>query len=154
MRATTPADQLGKIRPTPLPKFKVGDKVFYCPPDRKGDRGYYLKLYTRHLIQKFRRFERPGRLHEVLKNQIRTLVTLLHDSYQKEVEIAGIIPHNMYIIDSCTFNECYHAGVSGASAGTYYDYQILIRWTDEAGRHLANITGIPVGPDYYFKEAL
>lgn len=157
MRATTPACPLGPINPVPQPKFKIGQTVLFNY-NHPSDKGYYLKLYLRHLLRYHRRihqrllkggYTEGVKLPNPIKGAIKDCLSVLREA--TEGVIIGIVPHSMFNIDSTYFNECYVGGVSGASSPLDYGYHIMIRTVKGVNVNtVAMITGIPIGGNNSF----
>jgi len=165
----------------PQPKWQIGQKVIWQPVkeckiyDEKtikpSDFDFWCKQYLRHLIKFHRKIQNHSlekaqhtKIRSHIKDRIRNSMEILKNAWGKEVEIAGIIATYGHNIDSDQFNQCYVAGVEGASSPIGYTYQICIRWEQENKEiyqnederrinTLAMITGCGVGADYNtFKE--
>jgi len=165
----------------PQPKWKIGQKVIWEPRNTpyvydgkdgeviiQSDFDFWCRQYLRHIVKFNRRIQNYGdkrneKIRTHIKDRIRHSMEILRNSWGKEVEIAGIIAIDGFNVDSEQFNQCYVAGVAGASSPVSYHYQICIRWDQEAKEiypnekekrinTLAMITGIGVGTDGSFVE--
>jgi hypothetical protein len=147
MRANTPSNPMGLSKGLPLPKFQIGQVVkfnFKHPSDKK----YYLKKYVRHLLRIkgkiFRSLVRggyseKGKLPTKIKDGIREYIRVILNA--EYFTVVGIKPNSSYNIDCTMFNECYIGGVSGASSPLSYDYQLMVKYTNDEGNKIALITG-------------
>jgi len=155
----TPASKLGINKPYPLPHFSIGQKVIWN--ERNRDKPFYRKKFLYHLIKKWQKVCR-GKLSPNGKDIVRGCMKVFDEAQGTEVEIAGIKARHGHNIDIHNFNQCYVAGVDGASSPTDYEYQICIRWdevqkdsnqVEQYGKFntLAMITGCGVGGNNSFK---
>lgn len=154
----SPDKPLGPTYGITCPNWQIGQKVIYCP--REYDFLYWKKVYKFHLvkrdletwnrIRKDQKKKTTKTLPLRLKARIEKIIGIFSDSFNNEVEIAGIIAESGFNVDTYGFNACYLAGVRGACGPTRRLYQICMYYK-EGNNTCAIITGIPVGGEYDFK---
>jgi hypothetical protein len=154
-RATGPESPLGPVRPTPKPKFQVGDRVVWKDRNQYSARRYCEFCFLKHLIRRtlaiwnrvclhLDKNPQPAkRLPDHQRNAIRKTMAVVREA--TTVEVIGIEPTGGYTYnqDTVIFNECYIGGVPGASSPIGFKYWLLIRW-EQNGKRMAMFPGMAI----------
>lgn len=144
-RATSPCSPLaissGEI---PKPIFAIGDRVVFRSKNATN-KAYYFRKLVRHELKRMRRFTDEHPMCAEHKDKIRQKLRIVMEAHS--IEVAGIAPRYGLNIGMVA-NECYLAGIQGASSPLSYANHLCFRWQDEQGQTLAYIPELAIVSEY------